>query len=234
MSIGNLKLLPILFHTRQRIDFRHMAEIEETKTSEVDLLSVSVKNLTCYRNDFPVFSDVSFQLHPGEQLFIIGSNGSGKMTLLKTLMGLSSKFEGDIHIPPHETAYLGHLNGLKPELTVGDNHRFWLKLENLPISHNLLEYFEVDDLAETPVRLLSEGQKRKVALAGALETGKRIWVLDEPFNGLDQKGQDLLAELIQRHCEKMGIVVLTSNLEPISSPTQYLALDEYRSLKPVN
>ena len=205
-----------------------MTEIQETKTPEVDLLSISVKNLTCYRNDFPVFSDVSFQLHPGEQLFIIGSNGSGKTTLLKALMGLSSKYEGDIHIPLHKTAYLGHLNGLKPELAVGDNHRFWLKLENLPISHNLLEYFEIDHLTGTPVRLLSEGQKRKVALAGALETRKRIWVLDEPFNGLDQKGQDLLAELIQTHCEKMGIVLLTSHLKPISSPTRYLALDEYR------
>ncbi len=205
-----------------------MANLDETKTSEVELLSVGVKNLTCYRNDATVFSNVSFQLHPGEQLFIIGSNGSGKTTLLKTLMGLSSKFEGNILVPLHETAYLGHLNGLKSEFTVGDNHEFWLKLENIPVSHSLLEYFEIDDLTGTPVRLLSEGQKKKVALAGALESGKRIWILDEPFNGLDRKGQVLLAELIQGHCEKMGIVVVTSHLEPVFRPTRSLALDEYR------
>lgn len=191
------------------------------------MLKIKVENLTCYRNDFTVFSGVSFNLHAGDQLFIIGSNGSGKTTLLKTLLSLSTKFEGIMEIPLHETVFLGHLNGLKPELTVWENHKFWLKLNNQPISNKFLAHFKVDDLVDLPLRILSEGQKRKVALAGALGTGKMIWLLDEPFNALDKEGQVKLTELIQNHCKNEGIVLLTSHLEPITQPTQFISLDDY-------
>ncbi len=192
------------------------------------MLEVKVDNLTCYRNDLTVFSGISFNLTSGDQLFIMGSNGSGKTTLLRTLLSLSSKFDGTIQIPLHETAFLGHLNGLKPELTVWKNHKFWLELNNTPISDKLLIYFRLEGLVDRPVKLLSEGQKRKVALAGALGTGKPIWLLDEPFNALDKEGQVQLSELIQNHCENGGIVVLTSHLEPIISPTKSITLDDYR------
>ena len=197
--------------------------------NKVDVvLTIQVENLTCYRNELPVFSGVSFQLKPGDHLIIFGSNGSGKTTLLKALISLVSKFEGEIAMPSNQTAYLGHRNGLKPELTVWDNHKFWLELNNQPISDKLLVRFKIDNLGETPIRLLSEGQRRKVALAGALDTGKRIWLLDEPFNALDKEGQVLLAEMIQEHCAKRGIVVLTAHLEPITQPTQAITMDDYR------
>ena len=192
------------------------------------MLTIRVENLSSYRNNYPVFSGVSFQLNAGDHLFILGSNGSGKTTLLKTLLSLSRKLEGIVQIPLHETTYLGHRNGLKPELTVWENHKFWLELNNKPISDKLLVQFKIDDLADTPVRLLSEGQKRKVALAGALGLGKGIWLLDEPFNALDKEGQVLLSELIQERCNNEGIVVLTSHLEPITLPTQSITLDDYQ------
>ncbi len=205
-----------------------MAKLQNGQSLVEDVLTIRVKNLTSYRNDYPVFSGVSFHLKPSDHLFIRGSNGSGKTTLLKTLLSLSSKFEGTLQIPLHETAYLGHLNGLKPELSVWENHKFWLELNNKPFSDRLLVHFKVDGLADTPIRLLSEGQKRKIALAGALGTDKRIWLLDEPFNALDTEGQILLSELVQAHCENSGIVVLTSHLEPITQPTQSISLDDYQ------
>ncbi len=210
------------------VDFQHM----ETKHNEPvlarDMPSISVENLTCYRSGVSVFSGLSFLLNPGDHLLIRGSNGSGKTTLLRTLLSLTSRFDGTIQIPLDDTTYLGHLKGLKPELTVWENHRFWQNLNNIPPSRKLLHHFKLDDLGETPIKLLSEGQKRKVALAGALETGKKIWLLDEPFNSLDKEGQVLLAELIQDHCNDLGIIILTSHLEPITSSTQTVSLDDYR------
>jgi len=189
---------------------------------------LEVRGLECVRGDHRLFTDLSFSLQGGELLRLRGSNGSGKTSLLRILCGLLEPAEGEVlwkggNILAQrdefnaELLYLGHLNGIKAELT---------GFENLRISNTLRGEMPTDDQIydalgkiglggreDLPTQVLSQGQKRRVALARLLLSREALWVLDEPFTALDVKAVEQLARLIEAHLQKGGMVVYTTHQE---------------------
>ncbi len=187
---------------------------------------LEVGNLACSRGDHRLFTGLSFSLHPGEIMQVQGANGSGKTSLLHTLCGFITPDAGEIlwrgkavtdlgedyHA---ELLYLGHLNAIKDDLSA---------LENLQMSAGLAGYTvtEQQGLAalhrmglkrreHLPVRVLSQGQRRRVALARLLIGDARLWILDEPLTALDVGAVGLMQELIGEHLSNGGMTIFTTH-----------------------
>lgn len=185
---------------------------------------LSVSNLTYYRNESPVFSDVSFSLAAGEILHIAGANGSGKTTLLCHLIGVLKPQAGEICWQNNplgdandyfsQLAFLGHKQGLKAALTVKENLSLAAQLADAPGGKDLdsvLEELGLKSLRQLLCRQLSAGQKQRMALARLLLLPKLVWILDEPFTAIDQGGVTLLTELLTKQLQRGGLVILTSH-----------------------
>lgn len=189
-----------------------------------------VRELACRRGDRVLFAPTSFVVGAGAIVWIRGANGQGKTTLLRTLAGLSAPAGGDIawagapEILPRPL-YLAHANALKEDLTASESLRFLLHLAGNPVDGRdvdaALERFGMASRKDAFVRTLSQGQRRRVALARlAAQRELSTWLLDEPFDALDAAGVELLADVISHHARRGGSVVLTSHLPlPIDEPT---------------
>ncbi|MCG6859806.1 MAG: cytochrome c biogenesis heme-transporting ATPase CcmA [Chromatiaceae bacterium] len=190
---------------------------------------LEVLGLACRRGDRQLFSGLSFDVEPGTLLHVRGRNGSGKTTLLRALCGLFAPDAGEIRWNGEDSRrlgddyhadllYFGHLNGIKSDLT---------GIENLQIS-SVLDGDQVDDeqlwsaleqmglagFEDLPAKVLSQGQKKRVALARLLLSKAPLWILDEPFTALDLDAVDLLQTLIARHVvDRDGMVILTTHQE---------------------
>ncbi len=187
---------------------------------------LQARELTCYRGDRRLFAGLSFAVEEGQALHVSGPNGVGKTTLLRILCGLTRPESGEVRWEGQPIAelkedfaarllYLGHLNGLKAELTPVENLIAWAALHGQDLDETaVLEALlamglkHIDDL---PVKVLSQGQKRRVALARLLLCRQPLWVLDEPFVALDKGAVRVLEEAIERHLEGGGVVVLTTH-----------------------
>jgi heme exporter protein A len=185
-----------------------------------------VSNLSCARGDKRLFSGVSFSLQPGQWLHLEGNNGVGKTSLLRLVCGLSALEEGEITWNNQAVskdpqtfranlAYLGHQLALKDDLSPLEN----LQTDAAIVGRQLTASDAKQALAQMglrgrenlPVRVLSQGQKRRTALARLLVSSAKLWVLDEPFVALDTMAQNALSEVINAHLAKQGMVLLTSH-----------------------
>jgi len=187
---------------------------------------LSVSHLSCTRGDKRLFSDVSFTLAPGQWLHLEGDNGVGKTSLLRLVCGLSALEEGEISWKnqsvvknPEEfrtdLAYLGHQLALKEDLSPLEN----LQADAAVAGRTLSEPEALAALAQLglrgrehlPVRVLSQGQKRRTALARLAVSQAKLWILDEPYVALDPTAQNALSEVINAHLANGGMVLLTSH-----------------------
>lgn len=182
------------------------------------MAQLNVSNLACTRGGRVLFSGLDFDLESGQWLHVRGANGAGKSTLLRTLAGLAAPAVGaigwsglDQHNEPR-TMLLGHQAPLKRELTAQENLFFGVP-GDAPTSNVTAALTRVGLKARmhVPARFLSEGQKRRVALARLLLQPANLWLLDEPQNGLDSEGMDLLGGLIVDHLASGGMAVVTSH-----------------------
>lgn len=196
-------------------------------------MKLEVKNLQCVRGDRELFTNLSFKLESNQLMMLEGRNGSGKTTLLRALCGLYLPDEGetlwdDLPIKEQDEAfrkellYLGHHNGIKADLNVLENLRFNTALASNPATTDeLMEALDAIGLyafEEYPTSQLSQGQKRRVALARLLLSKASLWVLDEPFVALDVAAVELLQSIIARHVDNGGMVILTTHQEvPLTS-----------------
>jgi len=187
---------------------------------------LEISNLACSRGDHRLFSGLSFALCPGQIMQVQGANGSGKTSLLRTLCGFMMPDEGviswcgrnarDLEEDYYaEVLYLGHLNAIKDELSA---------LENLRISAGLsgIELDEKEALAalrrmglrgreRLPTKVLSQGQRRRVALARLLVSDVSLWILDEPLAALDVGAVALIQDMIAEHLVRQGMVIFTTH-----------------------
>ena len=182
--------------------------------------------LECVRGEHRLFADLSFQLQAGEALHLQGRNGAGKTSLLRILCGLAQPAAGDVrwrgesvrHLGDAfraELFYLGHLNAIKEEFTPIENLRVAARLTDRHLDDNrildVLEQIGLGGREDLPCRHLSQGQKRRVALASLMVDERPLWILDEPYVALDVAAVDLVARRIGAHLARGGLVVLTTH-----------------------
>ena len=187
---------------------------------------LEVSNLECVRGERTLFAGVDFRLNDGEMLYLQGKNGSGKTSLLRILCGLSHPAAGEIRWQGErvgklgeefrrQLCYLGHHNAIKEELTPLENLLSSARLADESLNEGLaIDALEMVGLAgrqDLACRYLSQGQKRRVALARLVNERRALWVLDEPYVALDSAAVELVAGLIGAHLQRGGLVVLTTH-----------------------
>jgi len=182
------------------------------------------RSLHCRRGGRDVFAELSFALPSGGALLLTGPNGSGKSSLLRLMAGLLKPAGGlltwdgvAIAAAPEVHAarlhYLGHLDAVKPVLSVAENLRFWAALRGTPAAlEAALDGFALGELAAVPGRLLSAGQRRRLALARLVAAPAELWLLDEPSVGLDHASVGRLAGAIAAHRAAGGRVVVATHM----------------------
>ncbi len=188
---------------------------------------LEARNIEAVRGDTTLFSRLDFKLAPGTLLRVTGANGSGKTSLLRILCGLLAPAVGEVRWNGgdiralHEDywkhlAWIGHSDGLKSDLTVAENLAFACALSGLDISFSRMEA-AVESLGlagreRLPARALSQGQRRRTALARlAVSESRPLWILDEPFAALDAQAVDTVQSLVSGHLARGGMVVLTTH-----------------------
>jgi heme exporter protein A len=185
-------------------------------------MSLRAEGLAAFRGERLVLQDVNFSLDAGAALLLLGPNGSGKSTLLRLLAGLKRPDAGallwdgsDALADPAEhagrVAYLGHQDAVKPGLTAAENLSLAARLGGGRVAE-ALDALDLAPLAELPARMLSAGQKRRLALARLLLSQARLWLLDEPTLGLDVASVERLGRLLAAHLAGGGLVVTATHL----------------------
>jgi heme exporter protein A len=180
--------------------------------------------LACRRGEIPVFEGLDFVADPGDALWLAGPNGSGKSSLLRLMAGLLEPVDGSIawngapiadDREAHRTRlrYLGHLDAVKPHLSVAENLRFWAQYWGAPRDAvpGALERLGLARLGDAAGRRLSAGQRRRLALARLLLAPAKLWLLDEPTAALDSDGIRLFLILVAECRAQGGIVVFSSH-----------------------
>ncbi|MGZ8241781.1 MAG: cytochrome c biogenesis heme-transporting ATPase CcmA [Methylobacter sp.] len=180
--------------------------------------------LSCIRDDRVLFEGLAFELYAGQVLLLEGENGSGKTSLLRIICGFREPDSGRVRWCGDavndsqfyaQMAYVGHLDGVKKELTVLENLKVSLALSK-PGRYSIQGALKKVNLAgfdDVLVQALSAGQKRRLSLARLLITENCLWILDEPFTSLDKQGIALIETLMIEHCSNNGMIVLTSHHE---------------------
>lgn len=166
--------------------------------------------LAAFRGEKLVFRDLDFTVPNGGALLLTGPNGSGKSTLLRVLAGLLRPAAGEVRWDG-PVAYVGHLDAVKPALTVAENLRFAAAVGGGDIT-SALAAVGLHTLADLPARMLSAGQRRRLALARLLLTRAMLWLLDEPTLGLDAASVERFGSVLVGHRERGGIVVAATHL----------------------
>jgi heme exporter protein A len=177
--------------------------------------SLQVMDLACRRGGRLVFEHLSFAVAAGELLLLTGRNGSGKTTLLRALARLGRAEVGAIVWQRAEIAWLGHLDGLKGDLTVFENidvaERLRGAMPDRARIDTALAAFDLAGLAARPVRTLSAGQRRRAALARVAASRANVWLLDEPLNALDQAAQAALRQSLGKHLAAGGLALAATH-----------------------
>lgn len=168
-----------------------------------------------------LFAGLDFALAPGELITLTGPNGSGKSTLMRMISGLTPLEEGELSFSGHDADtnpltqlhYHGHREGLRDALTPRENLTFAAALLGGTADAVIpaLERLGAGRLADIPVRVLSAGQRRRVALARLLAAPRPIWLLDEPLAALDVAGQGLVAALVAEHVAAGGSALVATH-----------------------
>jgi heme exporter protein A len=193
---------------------------------ESDKARLEVRELHLWRGERHLLRGISFALHAGELLQVVGPNGVGKTTLLRCAAGLLPPESGDVYwcgkslagdrdACHQQFAYLAHVNALKADLTALENLHFGVGIRRqvaTSVLRDTLERLQVGHCADLPVRSLSAGQKRRVALARIFLTQAPLWILDEPVTNLDTAGIELFELSMAQHLADGGMILTAAHL----------------------
>lgn len=185
---------------------------------------LSAKDLTLIRGERCLFEGLEFALNPGELLLLEGANGSGKTSLMRVIAGMLSLESGEIfwdgepvsrqrQVFHGSLVWLAHRSGLKGDLTLVENLRFErsLRPQSNVEPEQVFERLGIARLKALPLRSLSAGQQRRVALARMLLADVPLWLLDEPFTNLDRDGRQLVMQLTEEHLGNGGLCVMAAH-----------------------
>ena len=198
--------------------------------------SLTAEKLALTRGDRKLFSGLNFRVSAGQALAVEGANGVGKTSLLRLIAGFLTQASGALVLTSqgmeitdgeergHYAAWLGHQDGLKPQLTVAEQLSFFARLyRSISDCDAVLEQVGLTRQSALPCRYLSAGQKRRLALARLLVSGRSLWLLDEPFAALDTAGQALVGQLMALHCSAGGLVIAATH-DPLGLGNQRVVL----------
>ncbi|MDT8991889.1 cytochrome c biogenesis heme-transporting ATPase CcmA [Curvibacter sp. APW13] len=189
-------------------------------------MTLRFSKLGCSKGGRRLFRDIDCEVPAGRWLYVKGPNGVGKTSLLRMVCGLSSLDQGDIAwhgasirgLPEtyrRDIRFLGHLNALQDAMTVAENLRFGCALHGVALEQEacraVLARFGLRGREQQIARHLSQGQRRRVALARLTLSPGRLWILDEPYVAMDDAGIGLLADMIANHLDGGGTAVITSH-----------------------
>ena len=200
---------------------------------------LEVNSIYLYRNRKQVFNNFSLNLNKSEIIQLEGENGVGKTSLLNMISGLISPDKGFIKICKKDITELGKYkkkkftyipdkNCLKENFTVNENLKSWLKLSNLKTNYNTyqkaLNTFSLNDIQGSLVKNLSQGQKKKVALTKLLFSESKLWLLDEPLNGIDTKTIMTFKKVMIQHLKQNGSILFSSHVKSNMKLTRRIIL----------
>ncbi len=196
---------------------------------------IEINNLSFARGNSLIYKNVNFSLSRGELLLIKGANGAGKTTLLSNILNFTDPLEGrinyngteiDNHIASQYFLYIGETNFAFDTLTLNQNIEYWLSIHNVKFDKSVIDksvnFFFQDLNLDKKFYQLSFGQKKKLQLLLLMLVNKPIWILDDPFNGLDNKSIINAHSLLKKKLENKGIIILTSH--------QDINLNNYKTL----
>ena len=189
---------------------------------------LEVINLTCVRGTRRLFKDLTFSAESGELVEVRGPNGSGKTSLLRILCGLAMPAAGEVRWNgtsirslgeeySGSVAYLAHQNAVKDELTAIENLRISSavcgNVLNKKEAQETLKRVGLREQQNLPARVLSAGQRRRLAMTRLLTSTARLWILDEVLTSLDDTAMNLSREFISDHLRKDGIAIVATHQE---------------------
>lgn len=200
---------------------------------------LAVRNLHLWRGDKHLLKGISFELSAGELLRVMGPNGVGKTSLLRCVAGLLPVESGDIEWRGQanhkafaslhgELAYLAHLNALKADMTAQENLRYGVGLQRTITETEIqqtLGRLKIGHCAPLPVRALSAGQKRRVAIARVLLSQATLWILDEPITNLDTAGIQLIERCMEDHLGAGGMILTAAHQTLLEASTRARTLE---------
>lgn len=192
-------------------------------------MTLQAYQLGCTRGERVLFRDLAFTLEEGGALRVGGGNGSGKTSLLRMLCGLACPADGEVRWHGRNVRairsdfgasliYIGHANGVKDDLAAWENVALGATMAGTPVTRDdarsALERLGLGHALDLPTGALSQGQRKRVALARLqLGADRPLWVLDEPFTALDQQAVDALCATLEQHLARGGMVVYTTHQE---------------------
>lgn len=187
---------------------------------------LEVKNLTCVRGTRRLFKDLSFSTVEGELVELRGPNGSGKTSLLRILCGLATPAAGEVCWQGQNirslgeeynavVVYLGHQNAIKDELSAMENLRISSacagKALNQAEAQETLKRVGLTQQQNLPARVLSAGQRRRLAMTRLLTANAKLWILDEVLTSLDDTAVNLSRQFIGEHLKNGGMAIVATH-----------------------
>ena len=200
--------------------------------------TLSAENLTLIRGERCLFEGLDLAVTSGELLILEGRNGCGKTSLMRAIAGMLSLETGEVFWNDQPVrkqrqnfhgslVWLAHRTGLKGDLNMLENLQFErsLRQQSTCDAESIYERLGIERLRKLPLRSLSAGQQRRVALARLLLADVPLWMLDEPFTNLDREGRKLVMELVEEHLVAGGLCVMAAHLDvEIDAPTTKIRL----------
>jgi|ETN01SMinimDraft_1059929.scaffolds.fasta_scaffold33377_3 heme exporter protein A len=199
-------------------------------------------NLSFKRGRKEIFHEINISLHPKKIIHLKGRNGIGKTTLIKILVNILFPTKGEIYWNGKNIkknlyeffsnlTYIMDIQTSKNELTVSENVRFWMKLFSSNIKLKQLErifdLLSLDKYKNTQVNFLSKGEVRKLELLRLVIEQKKLWILDEPYVGLDESTYELIDGTFKNHIENNGMIFFSSHHYPELHNMDTINLENY-------